>query len=178
MDGLRRGLRRPVAVHTDWVLVKPVGRSGEPLADGSDGPSLAFGRLSWDELKARAIAVGGPLVAQLGGLPRRTVSEALTADGEPTEATLRGIAAGVAAATLRRCPVCGESYTGRSDKQTCSDRCRKRAKRQADRTRTAAIKSAAERLGMPRQADQAWVDGDPRWVEAAPRGHEHFEEAS
>ena len=83
MTGPRRGLRTPVPVHTHPALFHIIGRSGEILGDGSEGPSLLFGTAAgWEELRRQASAIGAPEIARLGNLPRRTVSEVLSGRAE------------------------------------------------------------------------------------------------
>ncbi|MGA8725557.1 MAG: hypothetical protein WB565_10980 [Acidimicrobiales bacterium] len=164
MAGPPRGLRTPVPVETDASLVHVVARRGEPLSDGTEGPSVVFGRLPWAELWDRAKAIGAPEVARLGDLSRRTVSEVLSGGAEPTDATVAAIADAVARSTPRCCPHCGGEVKGRSDKRFCTDRCQKAARRAAVRDDIRATRESLSGPNNPRPADRTWVERDPRWI--------------
>jgi predicted nucleic acid-binding Zn ribbon protein len=93
------------------------------------------------------------------------VSDALSRDAAPTEATLAGIADAVAHADRRVCPDCRAPITGRSDKKWCSDRCRKAAKRATTREGIRASRWMPPDPGMPKPADRTWTERDPQWTE-------------
>lgn len=147
MNGPRRGLRHPVPVHTHPALTHVVGRTGEPLADGSQPPVLVLGSgTGWEELRKKAAATGAASIARAADIPRRTATDVIYGHAQPTAETMAKIVAVVEEEPDRRCPGCGEPMTGRSDKRWCSDRCRMAAARQASRAALADRQAAVEKV--------------------------------
>jgi hypothetical protein len=139
MTGPKRGLRHPTPVHSHPALARVVGRTGEPLGDGSPSyPTLVYGNaVEWEVTRKLGVEVTAAEIVRRGGPPLRTVSDALKPGSNPDDRTRALIVAALSLPASRSCVGCGAPVKGRIDRKWCGDDCRKRTARKAARTKCA-----------------------------------------